>query len=79
MEDNLMNAKQIEVEALHLTLVERAALAQKLLLSLDSPTPDEVLGEWLVEARRRAQELDDGTVTAVPAEEVRRKARALLR
>jgi len=64
-----MNAKQIEVEALHLTLDERAALAQKLLLSLDSPTPDDILGEWLVEARRRAQALDDGTVKAVPAEE----------
>lgn len=74
-----MNAKQIEVEALHLSIDERAALAQKLLLSLDTPAPDEVLGEWLVEARRRAQELDDGTVQAVPAEEVRRKARALLR
>ena len=74
-----MNAKQIEVEALHLTLDERAALAQKLLLSLDSPTPVEVLDEWLVEARRRAQELDDGTVQPVSAEEVGRKARALLR
>lgn len=74
-----MNAKQIEVEALHLTPDERAALAQKLLLSLDSPAPDEVLGDWLAEARRRAQELDDGTVQAVPAEEVRRKARSLLR
>lgn len=74
-----MNAKQIESEALHLPLDDRAALAQKLLLSLDAPTPEEVLGEWLVEARRRAQELDDGTVQAVPAAEVRRKARALLR
>ena len=74
-----MNAKQIEVEALHLTLDERAALAKKLLLSLDSPTPNEILDEWLLEARRRAQELDEGTVQPVSADEVRRKARALLR
>jgi len=74
-----MDLKQIEAEALHLSLEERAALAQKLLLSIDTPSPQEISEEWLLEARRRAQELDDGTVRPVPAEEVRRKARALLR
>ena len=74
-----MNLRQIEDEALHLPEVERAELAQKLLLSLDTPTVEEIEEDWLVEAHRRARELDQGTVQPIPAEEVRKKARALLR
>ena len=74
-----MNLKQIEDEALHLSEEERAELAQKLLLSLDTPTMDEIEEDWLLEARRRARELDEGIVQPIPAEEVRKKARALLR
>jgi putative addiction module component (TIGR02574 family) len=74
-----MNLKQIEDEALHLSEEERAALAQKLLLSLDAPTLAEIEDDWLVEAHRRARELDEGTVQPIPAEEVRKKAKALLR
>ena len=73
-----MNLKQIEDEALHLSEEERAELAQKLLLSLDAPTVDEIEEDWLIEARRRARELDEGIVQPIPAEEVRKKARALL-
>lgn len=74
-----MNLKQIEDEALHLPEDQRAELAQKLLLSLDAASENEIAQDWLVEARRRARELEDGTVKPIPAEEVRRKARALLR
>jgi putative addiction module component (TIGR02574 family) len=74
-----MNLKQIEDEALHLSEEERAELAQKLLLSLDAPTVNEIEEDWLIEARRRARELDEGIVQPIPAEEVRKKARALLR
>lgn len=74
-----MKLKQIEDEALHLPENERAELAQKLLLSLDTPSENEIAEDWLVEARRRARELEEGTVQPVSAEEVRRKARALLR
>lgn len=74
-----MNLKQIEDEALHLSEEERAALAQKLLLSLDATTMDEIEEDWLIEARRRARELDEGIVQPIPAEEVRKKAQALLR
>ncbi len=74
-----MNLKQIEDEALHLPEKERAELAQKLLLSIDSPSEDEVALDWLLEAQRRAKEIDEGIVRPIPAEEVRRKAQALLR
>ena len=74
-----VNAKQIEDEALRLTVQERAELAQKLLLSLEAPSEQEIAEDWLLEAQRRARELDDGTVQPIPAEEVRRRAQALLR
>ncbi len=74
-----MKLNQIEAEALNLSGEERAELAQKLLLSLDSPSEEEIAEDWLMEAQRRARELAEGIVQPVPAEEVRRKAQALLR
>lgn len=74
-----MKLKRIEDEALQLPEKERAELAQKLLLSIDVPNEAEIAEDWLVEAQRRARELDDGSVQPVSMEEVRRKARALLR
>ena len=74
-----MILKQIESEALHLSEEERARLAQTLLLSLDSPSDNEISDDWLIEASRRAIDIDNGTVQAVSAENVRQKAQALLR
>jgi len=74
-----MKLNQIEAEALNLSGEERAELAQKLLLSLDTSSEEEIAEDWLMEAQRRARELDEGIVQPVPAEEVRRKAQALLR
>jgi putative addiction module component (TIGR02574 family) len=74
-----MNIEQIEEEALQLSEEDRAKLAQKILLSLDTPSKKEIEEDWLIEAHRRARELDEGTVQPIPAEEVRRKAQALLR
>ena len=74
-----MKLNQIEAEALNLSGEERAELAQKLLLSLDIPSEEEIAEDWLMEEQRRARELDEGIVQPVPAEEVRRKAQALLR
>jgi putative addiction module component (TIGR02574 family) len=74
-----MKLNQIEAEALNLSGEERAELAQKLLLSLDTPSEEEIAEDWVMEAQRRARELDEGLVQAIPAEEVRRKAQALLR
>jgi putative addiction module component (TIGR02574 family) len=74
-----MNLKQIEIEVLHLSETDRAELAQKLLLSLDAPSKDEIEEGWLIEAHRRARELDDGVVEPISVVDVRRKAQALLR
>lgn len=74
-----MNLKQIEDEALHLPKEERAHLIQRLVLSLDSPSEEELRTDWLFEAQHRAKELDSGLVESVPAEDVLKKARALLK
>jgi putative addiction module component (TIGR02574 family) len=74
-----MNLQKIEDEALHLPKDERAKLVQRLVLSLESPSDEELKGDWLIEARRRADELDRGTVRAVSGDEVMRKARALIK
>ncbi len=74
-----MDPQTVEQEALLLPREDRAKLAQKLLLSLDALSEEESKQAWLVEADRRARELDNGDVQPISAEEVRRKARSLLR
>ena len=64
-----MNLKQIEDEALHQEDVGADLRVR----------PDEIEEDWLIEARRRARELDEGIVQPIPADEIRKKARALLR
>ena len=72
-----MNLQEIEVEALHLSEDERAELAQKLLMSLDASSAEEIDEDWLVEAQARARALDEGLVEPVPAGGGRRKAASL--
>ena len=70
-----MNLQRIEDEALHLPRVERIKLIQRLVLSLESPSEQGLSSDWLIEARRRAEELDRGAVEAVPGEDVLKKAK----
>lgn len=72
-----MNLQKIENEALHLPKSERATLIQKLVLSFDTPTAEELREDWLLEAQSRAMEIDEGLVTLITGEEVLKKARAL--
>lgn len=75
----MMDTTAIEEEALHLPVSERAKLAHKLLLSLENMSDAEIGAAWLDEAERRADEIDQGKVQLIPADEVAKKARALLR
>ncbi|MEH6565284.1 MAG: addiction module protein [Halopseudomonas sp.] len=72
-----MNLQKIGAEALHLPQAERAQLLQRLVLNLESPSDQELRSYWLLEARRRAEELDNGSVQAVSGEDVMSKAEAL--
>jgi len=48
-------------------------------LSLESPSGEKLRSDWLLEAQRRAEELDNGSAKAVSGEDVMRKARALIK
>ncbi|WP_442905669.1 addiction module protein [Halomonas sp. TG39a] len=54
-------------------------LIRRLVFSLESPTEEELKSDWLFEARKRAEELDNGSVQAVPGDDVTRTARALIK
>ncbi len=73
-----MNIQAIEQEVLHLPIEDRARLAEKLLSSLDALSEQEIEKLWLVEAQRRASEIDNGTVQLVSSEEVERRIQAIL-
>ncbi len=65
--------------ALELGLEDRAALAERLLTSLEELSPDEAERVWGVEAERRLEQLRDGRARTVAAAEVHKKAEQLLR
>ena len=75
----IMKGRALQEAAPDLPPDERASLARTLLLSLDEPPEAEFTETWLSEAQRREREIDQGEARPVSAEEVRRKARALLR
>ena len=71
-----MKIDELEAEALRLDPQGRARLAGRLIESLDEPSPEENTGIWAEEAERRAAALDAGTLSARPAADVFRDARA---
>ena len=73
-----MQIEQLETELMKLGLGERAHLAEKLLLSLDSPLEEENLQLWVDEAERRIKDLRADKAKEVPAEEVLSRARAAI-
>jgi len=64
--------------ALGLSLSERAALAERLLASLDAPDEAENERLWVEEAERRYAAYKAGQTTSRPAADVLRDARASL-
>lgn len=65
--------------ALSLGVHDRAALAERLLASLEDLSEEEAELLWAEEAQRRLQEYRTGRAKAVPAEEVHEKAQRLFR
>jgi hypothetical protein len=68
--------EDVEEEALELKLDDRAALAEKLLRSLEGISEADNERLWLAEAERRLQEIESGQVDALAGEEVLRRAAA---
>ena len=73
-----MDPELLTREALALPAQDRARLAELLLSSLDDLPEQEVERLWVVEAQRRAAEIDRGELPQVTAEELRHRVRALL-
>ena len=74
--------ERLESEALALPVRERAALAHRLVVSLDDgpeDDPTEVELAWEEEIRRRLEAYRSGEVQTIPSDEVFAKARALLK
>jgi len=65
-----MTKSQIKVAALELDPVERQALAEELLLSLDQADSQTIDAAWLAEARRRDAAFLNGSVASKPVDEV---------
>lgn len=70
-----ISRKELYREVLKLGETERAALAGKLLDSLDKDVEEGAEAAWLVEIERRMAELDAGTVETIPWETVKSRLR----
>ena len=73
-----MSIEELEVEIKKLTLRDRAALAKWIVESLDALSESEIEALWAEEAEHRLDEMEQGLVTEIPAEEVLRRARAAI-
>jgi putative addiction module component (TIGR02574 family) len=73
-----MSFDELVAEVKKLSLEERAALAKQIVESLDELSEAEIEALWVQEAERRLDELEQGQVTEVSAEQVLRQARAAI-
>lgn len=69
----------IEKTIFSLPLDERAALAQRIWDSLDGFADSDIEKAWMDEADRRWEEIKNGKVSCIPAEEVMKRARSSLK
>jgi len=65
--------------ALEMDVHDRAALAERLLASLEELSEEEADRLWAEEAQRRLEQYRSGRASAVPASEVAKKAERLFR
>lgn len=70
-----LTVEQIAEEALSLPSEARALLADRLVESLDPAEDKEVRQLWIVEARRRRDEVRSGRVQTIPGDEALARVR----
>ena len=73
-----MSLEELESEINKLPVKERAALAKWIVQSLDDLPEAEIEALWAEEAERRLDELEQGVVAEIPAEEALHRARAAI-
>lgn len=69
---------EITDKALSLPIDDRVTLAQRLWDSIEGFIDPETEDAWLKEAEKRWQEIEEGRVECIPAEEAMKKAKASL-
>ena len=79
VEVKMSDPSEVFKNALSLDVRDRAALAQRLLRSLEELSEEEAERLWADEAQRRLDEYRAGRARAVPVEQVMRKAERLFR
>ena len=75
----MKNISVVLKNAMSLSIHDRAALAEKLLASLEQVSEKEAEHIWADEAQRRLDDYRAGRSKAVPAQEVSRKVQKLFR
>ncbi len=74
----MQSIEQLTKEILSLPSVSRALLAEKLVESLEFDTDPTIQSAWVTEAKRRRDEVRNGSVTPIPGEEALAQVRQLL-
>jgi putative addiction module component (TIGR02574 family) len=70
---------QIQEDIQALSATDKGALLRVLWEELDGAADPDVDAAWLAEAKRRDQEIEDGAVDTIPADEVFRALEASLK
>jgi len=73
-----MSLKELEAEIRKLNLKDCAMLAKWIVESLEELSKAEVEALWVEEAELRLDDLEQGLVTEIPAEEALRRVRAAI-
>jgi putative addiction module component (TIGR02574 family) len=74
-----MTSTAIEQSALRLPKPDRAHLVHVLLDSLDDPSDTDIAQLWILEAQRRATEIDAGKVALVSGDALEQRVHALFK
>ncbi|NJM77702.1 MAG: addiction module protein [Acaryochloridaceae cyanobacterium RU_4_10] len=74
----MRSIEQLTTEILSLPSASRAILAEKLVESLEFDTDSTLQATWVSEAKRRRDEVWNGTVTPIPGDEALAEVRRLL-
>ncbi len=73
------NVAELEAKIRSLSPEDKTELLRSLIGELDGPADADVEQAWLKEAQRRHREIEEGKVTAIPAEQVFANLRARLK
>ncbi|MBW4532755.1 MAG: addiction module protein [Pleurocapsa minor HA4230-MV1] len=74
----MRSIEQLTEEILSLPSASRAILADKLVESLEFDTDSTIQSIWVTEAKRRRNEIQDGSVKPIPGEQALAEVRRLI-